>query len=103
MGEKGRKNEKKWRSALASVAEAGIISTVPPCGCFGDWATPKRSAAEPFCAPLFGPCPVFGPPAHQQQQTEPHSGPPLDRVQPQVEPMPGPERFRVEDDAAALL
>src|SRR5438105_3155412 len=39
---------KKRENALASRKRRGIDKEVPPFGSFGDWATPKRSAAELF-------------------------------------------------------
>jgi hypothetical protein len=47
----GRKKSKKRKKSLASRKRRGIDKEVPPFGCFGDWATPKRSAAELFFPP----------------------------------------------------
>src|SRR5207249_1706449 len=52
---------KKFENPLAPAQRHGIDNSVPPYGSFGDWATPKRSAAELFFSPLLtaSPSPPF--------------------------------------------
>src|SRR5262245_15954202 len=48
-----RRKRKKSTKRLASRKRRAIDISVPPYGSFGDWATPKRSAAELFFISLL--------------------------------------------------